>query len=542
MLENIQVASVDGAKQNPAPQTDKNKEIARFTKKRPKKKRIILAAVLVLVAALAVKQFMPKDLRPTVAVSALSRDDLVNRVTLNGTLESDKALRIYSTETGLVKQVHVQVGDHVVEGDLLCELDTTDLERSIKVQETAISNSVKKAELALSESQSDYQNLLDDLQTDKYSELISAQQALNYAQREYTDARRSLDDHKDEQEYADELMSKLERALNLTRIELSRAKKDYNNALKTGQGVSEALTAMQEKEIAYDAAFKEWDNANDEYGDDITVYSKDYRLARLKYNDALENKELVERTATRRLVELKNAVERNTISADMTEEQLNLEKLQQSLSDSTVKAPITGTVTAVYALEGMPGNGLLFVIEDTDQLVVKTSVREYDVVALREGMPAVIKSDATGEREFDGKVLRIAPAAAKGDDGSTKSNSSSAVEFDTDVSLLTPDSDLRIGMNVRLSIIVEKKESVLSVPYDAVTNDSDGDQIIYVARADEKGDYTAQPVKVETGMETDFYIEVISQALVEGDLVITDPSAISPGEAIRLPPDGSEKL
>ncbi|WMJ84799.1 efflux RND transporter periplasmic adaptor subunit [Oscillospiraceae bacterium LTW-04] len=539
MLENNQVSSVSAGEQNIATQPDKNKEIAHFTKKRPKKKIWIIVIIVLLVAAVALKLLLPKDSRPIVSTSPISKGSLESRITLNGRVESDAASRVYSSETGLVTAVNVKVGDKVVAGDILCQLDTTDLERSIKIQETAINNAVKKAKLALSESQADYQNLLDDLQTDQYSELINAQQTLNYAQREYTDARRSLDDHKDEQEYADELLSKLERTLNLARIELSRAKKDYNNALKSGEGVSEAYAAMQEKEGVYDSAFKEWEEANDEYGDDVTVYSKDYRLARLKYNDALENKELVERTATRRLVELKNAVERNTISADMTEEQLNLEKLQQALSDSTVKASITGTVTAVYALEGMPGNGLLFVIEDTEQLVVKTSVREYDIAAMREGMPAIIKSDATGEREFDGKVLRIAPAAAKNEDGSTAAQNGGTVEFATDVSLDAVDSALRIGMNVRLNIILKKKDDALSVPYDAVTTDENGDNVVFVARADEEGNYTAESIPVETGMETDFSIEISSDALAEGDLIITDPISITSGAEIRLSPESA---
>lgn len=541
MLENNQAAPVCVA-EHPGAQTEKSKEIAHFTKKRPKKKIWIIAVVVLLAAALALKLFLPKDSRPVVSTSPISKGSLENRITLNGTVESDAASRIYSTETGLVTGVNVKVGDKVVAGDILCQLDTTDLERSIKIQQTAINNAVKKAALTLADSQADYQNLLDDLQTDKYSELISAQQTLNYAQREYTDARRALDDHKDEQEYADELMHKLERTLNLARIELSRAKKAYNDAQKTGVGIPEAYAAMLEKESIYDAAFKEWDNANDEYGDDITVYSKDYRLARLKYNDALENKEMVERTATRRLVELKNAIEMSAISADMTGEQLALEKLQQSLSDSTVKSPITGTVTAVYALAGMPGNGLLFVIEDTEQLVVKTSVREYDVAALREGMPAVIKSDATGEREFNGEVLRIAPAAAKTDNGSTAAKNGGTVEFETEISLPEAGSALRIGMNVRLNIILEKKDGVLSVPYDAVTTDENGSDVVYVARAGEDGGYIVQAVPVEAGMETDFAIEITAEALAEGDLVITEPGSVAPGDAVRLSPGNTENV
>ena len=537
MLENSQAAATAVVEQHGA-QTEKSKEIAHFTKKRPKKKIWVIAVVLLLAAALALKLFLPKDIRPMVSTGPVVLGSLENRVTLNGTVESDAVSRVYSTETGLITAVNVKVGDRVVAGDILCQLDTSDLEWSIKSQQTSIDNAVKKAALTLAGSQADYQNLLDDLETDKYAELINAQQALNYAQRDYTDARRDLDDHKDEQEYADEVVNKLERALNLAQIELSRAKKALNEAEKTGQGVEEARIALSEKEIAHDDAYKAWEEANDDYGDVVSQYTKAYRLARLKYNDALENKETIERNATRRLVSLKNAIEMNAISADMTGERLSLEKLQQSLADSTVKSPITGTVTAVYALEGMPGSGLLFVIEDTEQLVVKTSVREYDVAALRMGLPAVIKSDATGEREFNGEVLRIAPAAAKAADGKTAAKSGGAVEFEAEVSLPDAGDALRIGMNVRLNVILEKKDNVLSVPYDAVTTDENGGDVLYVARPIEGG-HTVEAVPGTTGMETDFAIEVTAEGLAEGDLVITDPGSAAPGDAVRLMPDGA---
>lgn len=540
MLENNQAAATAVA-ERPDTQTEKSKEIAHFTKKRPKKKIWIIAVVLLLAAALALKLFLPKDTRPIVSTSPAALGSLENRITLNGTVQSDDAARVYSTEAGLITAVNVKAGDRVVAGDILCQLDITDLERSIKIQQTAIDNAVKKAALTLADSQADYQNLLDDLETDKYAELINAQQTLNYAQRDYTDARRDLDDHEDEQEYADEVVNKLERTLNLAQIELSRAKKALNEAEKTGQGLDEARAALSEKEITHDAAYKAWEEANDEYGDVVTQYTKAYRLARLKYNDALENKETVERSATRRLVSLKNAIEMSAISADMTGERLSLEKLQQSLTDSTVKAPITGTVTAVYALEGMPGNGLLFVIEDTERLVVKTSVREYDVVALRTGLPAVIKSDATGEREFNGEVLRIAPAAAKAADGSTAAKNGGTVEFEAEVSLPEAGDALLIGMNVRLSVILEKKENVLSVPYDAVATDENGGDVLYIARPIEGG-HTVEAVPVTTGMETDFAIEVTAEGLAEGDLIITDPGSIASGDAVRLMPDGAGTL
>ena len=79
----------------------------------------------------------------------------------------------------------------------------------------------------------------------------------------------------------------------------------------------------------------------------------------------------------------------------------------------------SGTVTAVYASVGASGSGLLFVIEDTQALIVKTTVKGYDIGSVKVGMPAAIKSDATGEREIMGTVLSIAPAANKDRTGMT---------------------------------------------------------------------------------------------------------------------------
>lgn len=523
-----------------AAQEEKSREIARFTKKKPKKKIALIAAAVLIAGAVAVQQLMPKDTSVLVDTAAVSKGELSRRINLSGTVTSDSSARIYSNESGLVKSVLVKVGDKVQEGDLLCELDTLDIERSLVIKQQEMQLGLKKAELNLETSSKQYQDLYDDLQKDNYSALITAQQALNYAQRDYADAKRDLNKHEDEQDYADDVINKLEREMSLARIALSRAKKAYNDAVKSGGDTSAAYTAMQEADMAYADAFAKWEDANDEYGDDVTKYTKAFREARLKYNDALEDKELAERSATRNLEALKNAMEIDELNLDMTAERMELERLQQSLMDSSVKSPISGTITAVYALEGMPGSGLLFVIENTDELIVKTAVREYDVGSISTGMPAIIKSDATGEKEFDGNVLRIAPAAEKDENGSTKTDTSKAVEFGADISLKNPDDAIRIGMNVRLNVILEQKNDALYVPYDSVTQNEAGESLVYVARQDEEGNYKAAAVPVTLGMETDFYIEVFSEELREGELIILTPASVFPEAPVKLSSDSVE--
>ena len=149
-------------------------------------------------------------------------------------------------------------------------------------------------------------------------------------------------------------------------------------------------------------------------------------------------------------------------------------------------------------------------------------------------MPVEIKSDATGEEVFMGTVSRISPTAVKNPDGTTQTNGS--VEFETEVTLDDVDTGLRVGMNVRMTVVTAEKADAWAVPYEAVTSDATGAQVIYVARYDEAQQApVAVAVPVVTGLETDFYIEITSDDLRDGDLILTEPAGVMPGMPVTLP-------
>lgn len=110
-----------------------------------------------------------------------------------------------------------------------------------------------------------------------------------------------------------------------------------------------------------------------------------------------------------------------------------LQKQKKNLSDSKITAPIDGTVTVANAKAGESGPGLLFVVEDTDNLIVSTSIGEYDIALIKIGQEVAIKTDSTGDQLFTGAVSKIAPTAQKDINGNV--TSSSDVQFDTEVAL-----------------------------------------------------------------------------------------------------------
>lgn len=463
--------------------------------KKPKKKTVIILCAVAAAAAVTVGLTVngAGGTALPVMTAPLEVTDLANNVSATGSVVSANAVNVYTNLQYPIKSVHIKVGDKVSAGDVLCELDTEKLE--LDIQETvatinadaaAAQHDINVSERKYTQAQEDLQNNLDQNVTAAEARLESARLGMKQAKDNYMDSKYEYGKFEDDDDDDDEIT-----------VGVSSGSKTYTKGSKRIE--------MEKNWQLYDAA-------------------------RLEYKNALQNLEVTTHSSKTGLNDYQDSIERSRITSNTAARQIALQKLRLDLEDSVVTAPISGTVTAVYAKEGAAGGGLLFVVEDTDNLLIKTKLREYDITTVKEGMPVTIKSDATGEDVFDGEVQRISPAAVKGENGTTKTDGS--VEFETDVALVTEDSGLRIGMNVRLNIITAKKEGVWAVPFDAVTTDAQGQSILYVARPGEKDKQVAAAVPVTTGMETDFYIEITSDSLEDGDFIITDPSNITDGMEI----------
>jgi multidrug efflux pump subunit AcrA (membrane-fusion protein) len=178
----------------------------------------------------------------------------------------------------------------------------------------------------------------------------------------------------------------------------------------------------------------------------------------------------------------------------------------------------------------------MFVIEDTDSLKVLTRVMEYDIANVKLGNPVEIKSDATGETMYRGSLSVIAPTSVKNAQGD--SNTTGDAEFEAEITV-SGKTELKIGMKTRMNIIYEQKKNVFAVPYDAITENENGESIVYVARTDDTGVAIATPIVVTTGMETDFDTEISSTELAEGDMIITTIDGLTPGMQVTILPENA---
>ena len=233
------------------------------------------------------------------------------------------------------------------------------------------------------------------------------------------------------------------------------------------------------------------------------------------------------------LEDAQQAVAASQAGADQSVQETELEILQEQLESCTVYAPVSGTVTAVYAEVGAPASGVMFVIEDTDALQVRVEINEHDINNVTEGMKTMVRADAIDGQEFEGVLSSIAPAAIK-NDPETESGRQD-VQFEAIVTVTQADTPLRIGMSAKADVITEEKTDVFAVPFEAVTTDAQGQEIIYTVTPGENGLYIPEEIPVETGLEGDYDVEISGDGLTDGMTIIADGKSVIPGVPVSVP-------
>ena len=519
---------------------------------------LILAVVIVVIAAALIglvragQSALQAMTTGAASYTALERMDLTNTLSVSGNIQSADVKKVYQEAAGAGKalQVNVEVGDTVAEGDVLCVFDSTDLEKDYEKSRLQAEQSEKSAQISLDSAQNSYNTgVIAQEQAVRAAQqnLEAMQDALTTAEEQYNDALEDYNSGKLEltlqvdaeytqAQYAYTSAKKVSNDLYLAMREKEHAAENEPDNAEAQQEYAAARAEYEAAQVqtdnakaAFDAAREVYENKDtqvesllDDYRDAVTDAQENVSDAEVALQEAEEQRELA-------LHGYSNSVSSAQIAADQTVTEMNLADAQENIDKCTVTAPAAGTVTAVYVNEGESNasGSLLFVIENLEELEIVTSVREYDIASLAVGMPAEIKTDATGDTVYSGQVKDIAITAQKDAYGNTVSSSNA--EFDVTLSVDPGEGGLLVGMNGRATITTDSTEGVLAVLYSSLGYDENGAPYVMAARPQDDGTLVVEKVPVETGVETDFEVEVISDALAEGDLILDDPTAVAEG-------------
>lgn len=319
---------------------------------------------------------------------------------------------------------------------------------------------------------------------------------------------------------------------------------NYLNAMKEAQisyntnntELTKIITQITSVQTKYEAAKQTEKSLKSAYDSAVTAADGKYD----SYEQKVRNQEDAARNNESTIANKTDSVNTSKLNASTTgmSDKNQIEQYEEQLENCTVTAPIAGVITAVNVEAGDTYSGTtLLTIEDNSSYEVSAEIDEYDIGKIAVGQKVVIKTNGTGDEELEGTVQKIAPRATTG---------SADVTYNVRISIDTPNDMLRMDMTAKLSIILESRENVLTVPYEAVMEDENGDYYIEVVKQDQT-DAPAEPagkgkdansslqtekIYVGKGIESDYYIEVTGADLLEGMEVVV-PKTESDGMNIQ---------
>ncbi|MBM3845967.1 MAG: HlyD family efflux transporter periplasmic adaptor subunit [Verrucomicrobia bacterium] len=448
----------------------------------------------------------------------VKRGDLLISVVEGGALKAVKESIIRSEFEGISRIISIIAeGTYAKEGDLLVELDSSELKDRLNQQEVIYQNNefafvqakenlsiqvslsesqIKDAELRVEFAKSDL---------DKYIEGDAPQQ-INTQTNNIVIRKEQLQRAQDKLEWTQQLFKK------------GYASKSELEADALSLMTSRISTEQAEEELRL---FRKYD-----------MPKSQRRLESAWDQSKMELHRLRQRTSNQ-IAQAEANLRTSQKSLDLTLDKLK--ELRQQMNNSKIKAPQDGLV--VYASSSSMDRGGSTLIEegaqirqrqeiiklpDVSQMIVEIRVHESLILQIRPSLPAFVTVDSLPDRRFKARVTKVAVLPNSQD----RWFNPNLKVYSTEVLIEDDLPDLKPGASARAEIVVTNLVSTLSVPLQAVTTVK-GKQVCHVETS--KG---PSPVPVQVGFFNDQFIEVRS-GLKEGDRVLLTPPVSSDDADLR---------
>lgn len=197
---------------------------------------------------------------------------------------------------------------------------------------------------------------------------------------------------------------------------------------------------------------------------------------------------------------------------DLNDTVLDVEIRDIAIRNTVLSAPFAGIL--VSSPTSVTGVQLAltdsFELVDPTTLVFEAAVDEADIGSIKIGQEAIVTLDAFPDEELKTYVSSIAV---------TSSQSSSGTVFVVEFAIpnVTDLSKYKIGMNGDVSITLETRENVMSVPLDATRQRED--KTFVDVRT---GEFTYAEREITTDLETDDSVEVINGLSKDDEILIPE--------------------
>ncbi len=201
----------------------------------------------------------------------------------------------------------------------------------------------------------------------------------------------------------------------------------------------------------------------------------------------------------------------------------SLEKIKKQIAGAKILAPLNGvtlqivstkpdaTSTSIKVGSPVSAQQVLLAVGDTDALQVKVSVSELDINDIKPDLKVIVTGDSLGNKTIAGKVTTVG-------NQQEASNHSSMASYPVTITLQAPSDEvkqyIRLGMHVKLEIVIYQNPKAVVIPKSAVRGDTGS---YFVKRLDkQKNQLVSTPVKIGHSLVNG--IEII-HGLAPGDRI-----------------------
>jgi RND family efflux transporter MFP subunit len=284
----------------------------------------------------------------TVAVAPVNARTVERTVDATGSLLAWEEVTLNTAVPGTIARLLVDLGDPVVAGQVVAELDQREFALGVEQAEAGVA----AAQDALRRSR--------------------AQVEVGRAQlRQVRESRRTL-----------------EARLNSARAGLEEAQANLERTRKLVEGAFVAQRDLDVARTQNEVALAQYQTAQVELG----LYADHVRVAEAQ----LESEQSGVRVA----------------EADLRRREADLALTRKKLGDATLRAPIAGAIARRHLNPGQygPENTPVFTIVRSDPLKFTGTVTEQASLNVRPGQPVRLRAEPASSREFIGRVTRVSPA------------------------------------------------------------------------------------------------------------------------------------
>jgi len=485
---------------------------------------LLVVAIAVILIVIGLTMFtLSKDNKAdtgNIATFTVKQGLLRISVTESGTIKAREQVILKNEVEGRTSILTlVPEGTHVKKGDLLVELDASQLldnrvDQEISVQNTEAAFISAEENLAVIENQAQ-------------SDMDKAELAFDFAGQ---DLKQYL-----EGEYPKQTKEAQAR-ITLVREEVTRAVEKLRWSQKLFDEKYISQTELQADELAKTRKMLDLELAK---GDLDLLRDFTYqRTVKQLESDVKQAEMALERTKRKAKADVKQAeANLKARESEYNRQKGKLEKIEEQIVKTKIYAPADGL--AIYATSARRG-GWRSSTEPLDEgqdvrerqeliyLPTGTSVKaevdihESSLKKVKVGLPAIISVDSLPGKSFPSRVVSIAPLP----DAQSMWMNPDLKVYNTEIYLDGNDGALRTGMSCKAEIIIEQYENAVYVPVQAVLRIA-GETTVYVAKERDR-----QPRKVEIGLDNNRMVRIIS-GLEAGEVVMLAPplksAEITPG-------------